>query len=47
LMAIRTNLGRAALTIKSHQGRSNLLKMLLLLRKKLCPQTKFAAILKL
>jgi hypothetical protein len=47
LMANRTILGHAALTLRTHQARSNLLITLKLLPKKLCPQTKFAAILKL
>jgi hypothetical protein len=47
LTANRTILGHAPLTVHSHQACSNLLKILTLLGKKLCPQTKFAAILKL
>ncbi|MGB8138009.1 MAG: hypothetical protein WCF15_14650 [Pseudolabrys sp.] len=39
--------GHALLTVDSHQARSNLLKIQTLSREKLCPQTKFAAILKL
>jgi hypothetical protein len=47
MTAKRTFLGDALLTLSGHHARHNLLKVLMFRSQKLCPQTKFAAILKL